>query len=159
MRHCLTRSGTWRSHMCQVVPREGPRIRTGASSGPSKRYCRVLGGVSLTRQTLSSLTRTHMAGPNLVAVVPLSRTGRSPSERGPGACSAVCAGGLLPPSVVEGALARSGVAGRGGEGGRRREEGVVLRGRADRDADSLARERPDRHARRRAVTGEGEGLV
>jgi hypothetical protein len=39
-----------------VVPSEGPRIRTGASSGPSKRYCRVFDGVSLTPQTLSRLT-------------------------------------------------------------------------------------------------------
>ncbi|WP_371933729.1 DUF6207 family protein [Streptomyces castrisilvae] len=30
--------------------------RTGASSGPSKRYCRVFGGVSLTPRTLSRLT-------------------------------------------------------------------------------------------------------
>lgn len=38
MRQCLDSSGIWRSHMCQVVPREGPITRTGASSGPSKRY-------------------------------------------------------------------------------------------------------------------------
>jgi hypothetical protein len=44
-------------NLCQVVPREGTRIRTGASSGPSKRYCRVFDGVSLTPQTLSRLTR------------------------------------------------------------------------------------------------------
>ncbi|GAA3245277.1 hypothetical protein GCM10010469_00270 [Streptomyces labedae] len=43
-------------NLCQVVPSEGPRIRTGASSGPSKRYCRVFDGVSLTPQTLSRLT-------------------------------------------------------------------------------------------------------
>ena len=43
-------------NLCHVVPSEGPRIRTGASSGPSKRYCRVFGGVSLTPQTLSRLT-------------------------------------------------------------------------------------------------------
>ncbi len=43
-------------NLCQVVPSEGPRIRTGASSGPSKRYCRVFGGVSLTPQTFSRLT-------------------------------------------------------------------------------------------------------
>jgi hypothetical protein len=48
--------------MCQVVPSDGPRISTGASSGPSKRYCRVFGGVSLTRQTLSSLTEAPGAG-------------------------------------------------------------------------------------------------
>lgn len=36
--------------------------RTGASSGPSKRYCRVFGGVSLTPRTLSRLTNSHTAG-------------------------------------------------------------------------------------------------
>lgn len=34
--------------MCQVVPSEGPRMRTGASSGPSKRYWRAGVFVSLT---------------------------------------------------------------------------------------------------------------
>ncbi len=48
--------------MCHVVPSEGPRIRTGASSGPSKRYCRVFGGVSLTPQTLSRLTDAPITG-------------------------------------------------------------------------------------------------
>lgn len=48
-------------NLCHVVPSEGPRIRTGASSGPSKRYCRVFGGVSLTPQTLSRLTKSHTA--------------------------------------------------------------------------------------------------
>lgn len=48
-------------NLCQVVPSEGPRTRTGASSGPSKRYCRVFGGVSLTPQTLSRLTKSHTA--------------------------------------------------------------------------------------------------
>lgn len=38
--------------LCQVAPREAPKIRTGASSGPSKRYCRVFFGVSLIRPTL-----------------------------------------------------------------------------------------------------------
>ena len=70
-RHCLISSGIWRSHMCQVVPSEGPRIRTGASSGPSKRYCRVFGGVSLTRQTLSSVTRCHIAGVCLAGLASL----------------------------------------------------------------------------------------
>ena len=54
-RHWRDSSGIWRSHMCQVVPREGPRIRTGASSGPSKRYCRVFSRVSLTR------SRSHIS--------------------------------------------------------------------------------------------------
>lgn len=43
-------------NLCHVEPSEGPRIRTGASSGPSKRYCRVFDGVSLTHRTLSRLT-------------------------------------------------------------------------------------------------------
>jgi hypothetical protein len=34
--------------MCHVVPRDGPRTRTGAWSGPSKRYCRFSAFVSLT---------------------------------------------------------------------------------------------------------------
>jgi hypothetical protein len=49
--------------MCHVVPSEGPRIRTGASSGPSKRYCRVFIGVSLTRLTLSSVTTAPIGMP------------------------------------------------------------------------------------------------
>ncbi|CAL9399383.1 hypothetical protein SUDANB150_01412 [Streptomyces sp. enrichment culture] len=48
-------------NLCHVVPSEGPRIRTGASSGPSKQYCRVFGGVSLPPQTLSRLTKSHTA--------------------------------------------------------------------------------------------------
>ncbi|MFF9114765.1 potassium-transporting ATPase subunit KdpB [Streptomyces massasporeus] len=36
------------SHLCHVVPSEGPRMRTGASSGPSKRYWRAGVVVSLT---------------------------------------------------------------------------------------------------------------
>ena len=61
-RHCLTSSGTCRSHMCHVVPSEGPRIRTGASSGPSKRYCRVFVVLSLTPCTLSHLTISYGLG-------------------------------------------------------------------------------------------------
>lgn len=49
-------------NLCQVVPSEGPRIRTGASSGPSKRYCRVFIGVSLTRLSLSSATTAPITG-------------------------------------------------------------------------------------------------
>jgi hypothetical protein len=48
--------------MCQVVPSEGPKIRTGASSGPSKRYCRVFFGVSLTPKTFSHHTNSHVPG-------------------------------------------------------------------------------------------------
>jgi hypothetical protein len=51
-------------NLCHVVPSDGPRTRTGASSGPSTRYCRVFGGVSLTRQTLSCPTGSHAAGWN-----------------------------------------------------------------------------------------------
>lgn len=58
-------------NLCQVVPSEGPRIRTGASSGPSKRYCRVFIGVSLTRLSLSSVTRCHIAGVNVAGLAPL----------------------------------------------------------------------------------------
>jgi hypothetical protein len=49
-------------NLFHAVPGEGPRIRTGASCGPSKRYCRVFGGVSLTRQTLSRLADAPVAG-------------------------------------------------------------------------------------------------
>ncbi|WP_310739663.1 zinc-binding dehydrogenase [Streptomyces murinus] len=59
--------------MCQVVPSEGPRIRTGASSGPSRRYCRVFGGVSLTHPTLSRLTTAPMRGLLTVLVRPGGR--------------------------------------------------------------------------------------
>src|SRR4051812_31775931 len=63
MRHCLTRSGTWRSHMCQVVPSDGPRMRTGASSGPSKRYWRAGVFVSLTAPTLTAFSYVPDPGP------------------------------------------------------------------------------------------------
>lgn len=61
--------------MCQVVPREGPRMSTGASSGPSIRYCRVFGGVcvSLTRSTV--VTGSNASGQG-VAVETTYTTGR-----------------------------------------------------------------------------------
>jgi hypothetical protein len=65
-------------NLCHVVPSEGPRIRTGASSGPSKRYCRVFDGVSLTPQTLSRLTD---------ALTRLSPTTLTPSDRDALTCS------------------------------------------------------------------------
>ena len=72
--------------MCQVVPSEGPRIRTGASSGPSKRYCMVFGGVSVTRKTLSSVTRCHIAGVDLASLGSLTMpaTAPGPSLKRPG---------------------------------------------------------------------------
>ncbi|GGO59971.1 hypothetical protein GCM10012286_82790 [Streptomyces lasiicapitis] len=48
--------------MCHVVPMDGPRTRTGASSGPSKRYCSAAVFVSLTRSTLPHLTGTSVPG-------------------------------------------------------------------------------------------------
>src|SRR3954464_3851058 len=69
--------------MCHVVPSEGPKIRTGASSGPSKRYCRVFDGVSLTPQTLSRLTKSHTAGGSRrldAPVAPLGGPCRRPSR-------------------------------------------------------------------------------
>ncbi len=77
-----TRSGlTWTPedglyNLCQVVPSEGPRIRTGASSGPSRRYCRVFGGVSLTHPTLSRFTTAPMSGLLTVLVRPRWKTSR-----------------------------------------------------------------------------------
>src|SRR4051812_23269703 len=72
MRHCLTRSGTWRSHMCQVVPSDGPRMRTGASSGPSKRYWRAGVFVSLTAPTLTAFS--YVSDPGPLHPTPGSRT-------------------------------------------------------------------------------------
>lgn len=57
-------------NLCQVVPSEGARISTGASSGPSKRYCRGAAVVSLTRLTLSHLTFSHGVGWERCAVPP-----------------------------------------------------------------------------------------
>jgi hypothetical protein len=48
-------------------------MRTGASSGPSKRYCRLFIGVSLTRLSLSSVTRCHIAGVGPASLAPLRR--------------------------------------------------------------------------------------
>jgi hypothetical protein len=42
-------------NLCHEVPREGPKTRIGASSGPSKRYCRVSVVVLLTR------SRSHIS--------------------------------------------------------------------------------------------------
>lgn len=39
-------------NLCHVVPRDGPRIRTGRCSGPSKRYCSV--------SVLPSVTGSHL---------------------------------------------------------------------------------------------------
>lgn len=69
-RHCFVSSGICRSHMCHVVPSEGPRISTGASSGPSQRYCRVGVVTSLTRATFSHLTISHMKGSGSLAKLP-----------------------------------------------------------------------------------------
>ncbi|GLW47626.1 hypothetical protein Stsp02_32880 [Streptomyces sp. NBRC 14336] len=49
-------------NLCQVVPSDGARISTGASSGPSKRYCRVFVTLSLTPCTLSHHPHSHMPG-------------------------------------------------------------------------------------------------
>lgn len=51
-------------NLCQVVPKDGPGIRTGAFSGLSKRYCRVFDGVSLTRQSLSRSRLTRPGEPD-----------------------------------------------------------------------------------------------
>ncbi len=56
--HFHTRSGpAWTPldglyNLCHVVPRDGPRIRTGRCSGPSKRYCSV--------SVLPSVTGSHL---------------------------------------------------------------------------------------------------
>ena len=61
-------------NLCHVVPSEGPKIRTGASSGPSKRYCSVLILVSLTGSHLY-LSRSVTRPPRDLPMPPLLEAG------------------------------------------------------------------------------------
>lgn len=115
-RQCLASSGVCRSHMCQVVPSDGARIRTGASSGPSRRYWRVVVCTSVTA------SRSH---------VPPGRTrvGRIPAQAVPrcGSLAKILGAGLHIPGRGGGPGGGRGAA--GGDrpealGGRRRDGGA-----------------------------------
>ncbi len=62
-------------NLCHVVPRDGPRTRTGASSGPSKLYSRGLVVVALTR------SRSHISRLELTAGHPFKAAPPEPSSR------------------------------------------------------------------------------
>lgn len=80
------------SNLCHVVPSDGPKMRTGASSGPSKRYWRAGVVVSLTAPTLTAFS--YGPDPKPPLLTPDSRTSpanphtaftgyRNPAHRSP----------------------------------------------------------------------------